>query len=67
MDETLQVVNHKNALLKSVLHDLQQEKDSLKHDVVVLTKQLQNVSDKVRYFHFHNMKKNEDSCGLFCS
>lgn len=51
MDETLQVVNHKNALLKSVLHDLQQEKDSLKHDVAVLTKQLQNVSDKVRYFH----------------
>lgn len=54
MDETLQVVNHKNALLKSVLHDLQQEKDSLKHDVAVLTKQLQNVSDKVRYFHIAN-------------
>ncbi|XP_059208937.1 ninein isoform X2 [Centropristis striata] len=45
-DETLQVVNHQSALLKSDFRVLQQERDSLKHEVAVLHKQLQNVNDK---------------------
>uniref|UniRef100_A0A3Q1GYE5 EF-hand domain-containing protein n=1 Tax=Anabas testudineus TaxID=64144 RepID=A0A3Q1GYE5_ANATE len=45
-DETLQAVNHQNTRLKTDLHILQQEKDSLKHEVAVLHKQLQNANDK---------------------
>ncbi|XP_041810301.1 ninein isoform X2 [Chelmon rostratus] len=45
-DETLQAVNHQCARLKSDLNVLQQERDSLKHDVAVIHKQLQKVNDK---------------------
>ncbi|XP_073338852.1 ninein isoform X1 [Pagrus major] len=45
-EETLQAVNHQSVRLKSDLRVLQQERDSLKHDVAVLHKQLQNVNDK---------------------
>ncbi|XP_035796640.2 ninein isoform X3 [Amphiprion ocellaris] len=45
-DETLQAVNHQSARLKSDLRVLQQEKDSLKREVAVLHKQLQNTNDK---------------------
>lgn len=48
LDETLRAVNHQSACLQSDLQDLQQERDSLKHDVSVLKKQLQNVNEKVR-------------------
>lgn len=48
LDETLQAVNRQSACLQSDLQDLQQERDSLKHDVSVLKKQLQNVNEKVR-------------------
>lgn len=48
MDETLHDMNHQSARIKSDLRDLQQERNSLKHDVAVLNKQLQNVNDKVR-------------------
>ncbi|XP_068435776.1 ninein isoform X3 [Clinocottus analis] len=46
VDETLQAVNHQSARLKSDLRVSQQEKDSLKHEVAVLHKKLQNVNDK---------------------
>nr|XP_046269232.1 ninein isoform X3 [Scatophagus argus] len=46
LDETLQAVNQQSARFKSDLRVLQQERDSLKHDVAVLHKQLQNVTDK---------------------
>ncbi|XP_034713446.1 ninein isoform X1 [Etheostoma cragini] len=46
MDETLQALNHQSARLKSDLHVLQQERDSLKLEVSVLHKRLQNVNDK---------------------
>lgn len=49
MEETLQAVNHQSVRLKSDLRVLQQERDSLKHDVAVLHKQLQNVNDRVRF------------------
>uniref|UniRef100_A0A3Q1F6M5 Ninein (GSK3B interacting protein) n=1 Tax=Acanthochromis polyacanthus TaxID=80966 RepID=A0A3Q1F6M5_9TELE len=45
-DETLQAVNHQSARLKSDLRVLQQDKDSLKHEVAVLHKQLQNMNEK---------------------
>uniref|UniRef100_A0A3P8SQR9 Ninein n=1 Tax=Amphiprion percula TaxID=161767 RepID=A0A3P8SQR9_AMPPE len=45
-DETLQAVNQQSARLKSDLRVLQQEKDSLKREVAVLHKQLQNTNDK---------------------
>ncbi|CAN9501988.1 unnamed protein product [Ophioblennius macclurei] len=45
-DESLQVVNRQSARLKSDLRAVQQEKDSLKHEVTVLHKQLQNSNDK---------------------
>lgn len=48
LDETLQLVNHQSVCLKADLTELQQERDSLRHDVAVLKKQLQNVNDKVR-------------------
>lgn len=48
LDESLQAVRHQGARLKSDLRGLQQERDSLKYDVSVLHKQLQNVNDKVR-------------------
>lgn len=49
VEETLQAVNHQSVRLKSDLRVLQQERDSLKHDVAVLHKQLQNVNDRVRF------------------
>uniref|UniRef100_A0A4W6FNW1 Ninein (GSK3B interacting protein) n=1 Tax=Lates calcarifer TaxID=8187 RepID=A0A4W6FNW1_LATCA len=39
--------NHQSARLKSDVRVLQKEKDSLKHEVAVLHKQLQNANDKV--------------------
>lgn len=48
IEESLQAVTHQNGCLKADLHDLQHERDLLKHDVTVLRKQLQNLSDKVR-------------------
>lgn len=47
IEESLQDVNHRNGCLKSDLLDLQHERDFLKHDVTVLRKQLQNMSEKV--------------------
>ncbi|XP_045918222.1 ninein isoform X3 [Micropterus dolomieu] len=46
MDETIQAANHQSARLKSDLRFSQQERDSIKHDVAVLNKRLQNVNDK---------------------
>ncbi|CAG13225.1 unnamed protein product [Tetraodon nigroviridis] len=46
IEESLQAVTHQNGCLKADLHDLQHERDLLKHDVTVLRKQLQNLSDK---------------------
>uniref|UniRef100_A0A8C9Z5F7 Ninein (GSK3B interacting protein) n=1 Tax=Sander lucioperca TaxID=283035 RepID=A0A8C9Z5F7_SANLU len=46
LDETLQAVSHQSARLKSDLRVLQQERDSLKLEVSMLHKQLQNVNDK---------------------
>ncbi|KAM7376251.1 hypothetical protein PAMP_005994 [Pampus punctatissimus] len=46
VDDTLQTVNNQSARLKSDVRVLQQERDSLKHDVAVLHKQLQNANDK---------------------
>ncbi len=80
MDETLQAVNHQSARLKSDLRVLQQEKDSLMHDVAVLHKQLQNVNEKVRFYvifrladkkHTYSkcsksMKKHRDSWFSWC-
>uniref|UniRef100_A0A669ELY0 Ninein n=1 Tax=Oreochromis niloticus TaxID=8128 RepID=A0A669ELY0_ORENI len=48
MEETLQTVNHQSARLKSDLRVSQQERDSLKHEVALLHKQLQNAIDKNR-------------------
>ncbi|XP_051251966.1 ninein isoform X3 [Dicentrarchus labrax] len=48
VDETLQAVNHQSARLTSDFCVLQQERDLLQHDVAVLQKQLQNVTDKNR-------------------
>uniref|UniRef100_A0A8C4IL05 Ninein (GSK3B interacting protein) n=1 Tax=Dicentrarchus labrax TaxID=13489 RepID=A0A8C4IL05_DICLA len=47
-NETLQAVNHQSARLTSDFCVLQQERDLLQHDVAVLQKQLQNVTDKNR-------------------
>uniref|UniRef100_A0A3Q3W902 EF-hand domain-containing protein n=1 Tax=Mola mola TaxID=94237 RepID=A0A3Q3W902_MOLML len=41
-------VSHQSARRKSDLHDVQQERDSLKHNVTVLNKQLHDVNDKNR-------------------
>lgn len=60
MDETIQAANHQSARLKSDLRFSQQERDSLKHDVAVLNKRLQNVNDKVRslkLFFTYRLKK----------
>ncbi|KAK9534031.1 hypothetical protein VZT92_009106 [Zoarces viviparus] len=46
VDEGLQAVNHQSARLKSELRVSQKERDSLKRDVAVLHKKLQNVNDK---------------------
>ncbi|XP_028251534.1 ninein isoform X2 [Parambassis ranga] len=45
-DETLQAVNCQSVRLKSDFHALQQERDSFKHEVTKLHKQLQNANDK---------------------
>uniref|UniRef100_A0A3B5L2M4 Ninein (GSK3B interacting protein) n=1 Tax=Xiphophorus couchianus TaxID=32473 RepID=A0A3B5L2M4_9TELE len=45
-DESFKVVNRQSARLKSDLRVLQQERDSLKHEVAVLHKQLQNANEK---------------------
>lgn len=47
LDETLKAVNRQSSCLQSDLEDLEQERDSLKHYVSLLKKQLQNVTDKV--------------------
>ncbi|XP_047466169.1 ninein isoform X7 [Mugil cephalus] len=46
VDDSLQGVSRQNARLKSDLRVVQQERDSLKHEVTVLHKQLQNANDK---------------------
>uniref|UniRef100_A0A8C3AGQ5 Ninein n=1 Tax=Cyclopterus lumpus TaxID=8103 RepID=A0A8C3AGQ5_CYCLU len=46
LEETLQAANHQSTHLKSDLRVSQQEKESLKHEVVVLHKKLQNVNNK---------------------
>uniref|UniRef100_A0A665TL56 Ninein (GSK3B interacting protein) n=1 Tax=Echeneis naucrates TaxID=173247 RepID=A0A665TL56_ECHNA len=46
LDETLQSVNHQSACLKTDVRVLQKERDSLKHEVAVLHKQLQNANDR---------------------
>ncbi|XP_054469442.1 ninein isoform X2 [Anoplopoma fimbria] len=46
VDETLQTVNHQSSRLKSDLRVTQKERDSLKHEVAMLQKKLQNVNDK---------------------
>ncbi|KAM4543125.1 uncharacterized protein nin isoform 2-T2 [Odontesthes bonariensis] len=45
-DESFTAVNRQSARLKSDLRVLQQERDSLKHELAVLNKQLQNANDK---------------------
>ncbi|XP_055361389.1 ninein isoform X3 [Betta splendens] len=47
-DETLQAVTHQSSRLKADVCVLEQEKDSLKHELAVLHKQLQNADDKNR-------------------
>ncbi|XP_028293611.1 ninein isoform X2 [Gouania willdenowi] len=47
-DKTLQALNLHSSRLKSDLHALQQERDSLQQEVAVLNKQLQNANDKNR-------------------
>ncbi|KAM9707608.1 uncharacterized protein nin isoform 3-T3 [Menidia menidia] len=46
VDESFSAVNRQSTRLKSDLRVLQQERDSLKHEVAVLHKQLQNANDK---------------------
>ncbi|XP_041827280.1 ninein isoform X2 [Melanotaenia boesemani] len=46
VDESLTAVNHQSTRLKSDFRVLQKERDSLKHEVAVLHKQLQNANDK---------------------
>lgn len=57
MEETLQTVNHQSARLKSDLRVSQQERDSLKHEVALLHKQLQNAIDKVRFLFLYSKVK----------
>ncbi|XP_024917616.1 ninein isoform X2 [Cynoglossus semilaevis] len=47
-DETSQAVHHQSARLKADVRVLQKERDSLKHELAVLHKRLQNASDKNR-------------------
>ncbi|XP_019953484.2 ninein isoform X7 [Paralichthys olivaceus] len=46
VDETCQAVNHQSARLKADVRVLQKERDSLKREVAILHKQLQNANDK---------------------
>ncbi|AWP16129.1 putative ninein [Scophthalmus maximus] len=46
VDETCQSVSHQSARLKADVRVLQKERDSLKREVAVLNKQLQNATDK---------------------
>uniref|UniRef100_A0A8D3AL30 Ninein n=1 Tax=Scophthalmus maximus TaxID=52904 RepID=A0A8D3AL30_SCOMX len=46
LDETCQSVSHQSARLKADVRVLQKERDSLKREVAVLNKQLQNATDK---------------------
>uniref|UniRef100_A0A3Q2Z5Y0 Ninein (GSK3B interacting protein) n=1 Tax=Hippocampus comes TaxID=109280 RepID=A0A3Q2Z5Y0_HIPCM len=46
MDDTLQALSHQKACLRSDLRIMQQDRDSLRQEVAVLRKQLQNASDK---------------------
>ncbi|XP_051942592.1 ninein isoform X2 [Hippocampus zosterae] len=46
MDDTLQALNHQKARLRSDLRVVQQDRDSLRQEVAVLRKHLQNASDK---------------------
>lgn len=59
MEETLQTVNHQSTRLKSDLRVLQQERDSLKHEVALLHKQLQNAIDKVRFLFLYSKVKDK--------
>ncbi|XP_077416411.1 uncharacterized protein nin isoform X1 [Vanacampus margaritifer] len=45
-DDSLQALSHQKARLRSELRIMQQERDSLRQEVAVLHKQLQNASDK---------------------
>lgn len=62
MDETLQAVSHQSARRKSDLHDVQQERDSLKHNVTVLNKQLHDVNDKVRFGPYQGVQESTALC-----
>ncbi|XP_061699449.1 ninein [Syngnathoides biaculeatus] len=46
MDETLHAFSHQRACLRSELRSTQQDRDSLRQDVAMLRRQLQNVTDK---------------------
>ncbi|XP_058470511.1 ninein isoform X5 [Solea solea] len=46
VDETSLAVNHQSARLKADVRVLQKERDSLKHEVAVVHKRLQNANDK---------------------
>nr|XP_049596587.1 ninein isoform X1 [Syngnathus scovelli] len=46
MDDSLQALSHQKACLRSDLRVMQQERDSLRQEVGVLHKQLQNAADK---------------------
>lgn len=59
MEETLQTVNHQSTRLKSDLRVSQQERDSLKHEVALLHKQLQNAVDKVRFLFLYSKVKDK--------
>lgn len=52
LEETLQDVNLQMSQIKSDLRVTQQEKESLKQEVMSLRKQLQNAGDKVIFFSF---------------
>lgn len=59
MEENLQTVNHQSTRLKSDLRVSQQERDSLKHEVALLHKQLQNAVDKVRFLFLYSKVKDK--------
>ncbi|XP_068195511.1 ninein isoform X2 [Antennarius striatus] len=48
LDDTLQTANHQSARLMADFRVLQKERDSLKHDILLLHKRLQIVTDKNR-------------------
>jgi len=59
VDEGFTAANRQSVRLKSDLRVLQQERDSLKHELAVLHKQLQNANDKVRFHLVFSRISNE--------